>query len=90
MRLHGTLMPPRLSTNREATARPPTTTTVQRSTCVRATPMRPTALPPMRKYPAALRAYRRVLELDKNNQKAKANVTQIEDVYKQMGRPIPQ
>ena len=48
------------------------------------------SLPPMRKYPAALRAFRRVLELDKTNQKAKDNVTQIEDIYKQMGRPIPQ
>jgi tetratricopeptide (TPR) repeat protein len=47
------------------------------------------ALPPMRKYPAALRAYRRVLELDKTNKKAQDNVTQIEDVYKQMGRPVP-
>lgn len=48
------------------------------------------ALPPMRKYPAALRAYRKVLELDKANQKAKENVDQIEAIYKQMGRPIPQ
>ncbi len=48
------------------------------------------ALPPMRKYPSALRAYRKVLELDKSNQKAKENVTQIEAIYKQMGRPIPQ
>ena len=48
------------------------------------------SMPPMRKYPAALRAYRKVLELDKTNKKAKDNVTQIEDIYKQMGRPIPQ
>ena len=48
------------------------------------------SLPPMRKYPAALRAFRRVLELDKTDKKAKDNVTQIEDIYKQMGRPIPQ
>ena len=48
------------------------------------------ALPPMRKYPSALRAYRKVLEFDKNNQKAKENVAQIEAIYKQMGRPIPQ
>ncbi len=48
------------------------------------------ALPPMRKYPSALRAYRKVLEFDKSNHKAKENVTQIEAIYKQMGRPIPQ
>ena len=48
------------------------------------------ALPPMRKYPSALREYRKVLALDKTNQKAKANVDQIEGIYKQMGRPIPQ
>jgi len=48
------------------------------------------SLPPMRKYPSALRAYRKVLELDPRNQKAKDNVAQIEAIYKQMGRPIPQ
>ena len=48
------------------------------------------ALPPMRKYPNALRAYRKVLEFDKTNQKAKANIAQIESIYKQMGMPIPQ
>ena len=48
------------------------------------------ALPPMRKYPAALRAYRKVLEFDKTNAKAKDNIAQIEAIYKQMGRPIPQ
>ena len=47
------------------------------------------ALPPMRKYPAALRSYRKVLELDKNNAKAKGNIAQIEGIYTQMGRPIP-
>ena len=48
------------------------------------------ALPPMRKYPSALREYRKVLALDKTNAKAKANVDQIEGIYKSMGRPIPQ
>ena len=48
------------------------------------------ALPPFKKYPAALRTYRRVLEFDKNNQKAKDNITTIEGIYKSMGRPIPQ
>jgi len=47
-------------------------------------------LPPFRKYPAALRLYRRVLEIDKSNQKAKDNVAMIEGIYKSMGRPVPQ
>ncbi len=48
------------------------------------------ALPPNAKYPSALRSYRKVLALDKTNQKAKDNIAQIEAIYKQMGRPIPQ
>jgi len=48
------------------------------------------ALPPVQKYPGALREYREVLKLDKSNAKAKANIDQIEAIYKQMGRPIPQ
>ncbi|MEP7354678.1 MAG: tetratricopeptide repeat protein [Acidobacteriota bacterium] len=48
------------------------------------------ALPPNQKYPTALREYRKVLELDKANAKAKDNIGQIEAIYKQMGRPIPQ
>ena len=48
------------------------------------------AMPPMRKYPTALRGYRKVLEFDKTNQKAKDNIALIEGIYKQMGRPIPQ
>jgi len=47
-------------------------------------------LPPFRKYPAALRSYRKVLEFDKDNAKAKANIATIEGIYKQMGRPVPQ
>ena len=47
-------------------------------------------LPPMRKYPAALRAYRKVLDYDKTNAKATANIKTIEDIYKSMGRPVPQ
>lgn len=47
-------------------------------------------LPPFKKYPAALKTYRRVLEFDKNNQKAKDNITTIEGIYKSMGRPVPQ
>lgn len=48
------------------------------------------SMPPNRKYPGALREYRKVLELDKTNQKAKENVATIEGIYKSMGRPIPQ
>lgn len=47
-------------------------------------------LPPFKKYPTALRNYRRVLEIDKTNQKAKDNVSMIEGIYKSMGRPVPQ
>jgi tetratricopeptide (TPR) repeat protein len=47
-------------------------------------------LPPFRKYPAALRSFRKVLEYDKNHAKAKTNIATIEGIYKQMGRPIPQ
>lgn len=47
-------------------------------------------LPPFKKYPAALKTYRRVLEFDKNNQKAKDNIATIEGIYKSMGRPVPQ
>jgi tetratricopeptide (TPR) repeat protein len=48
------------------------------------------AAPPRVKYPTALRAYREALKYDKDNQKAKKNIVTIEDIYKQMGRPIPQ
>ena len=47
-------------------------------------------LPPFRKYPAALRAYRQVLTYDKANKKAATNIKTIEDIYKSMGRPVPQ
>ncbi len=47
-------------------------------------------LPPFRKYPTALKSYRRVLEFDKTNQKAKDNISMIEGIYKSMGRPVPQ
>ena len=47
-------------------------------------------LPPFKKYPAALKSYRRVLEFDKSNQRAKDNVAMIEGIYKSMGRPVPQ
>ena len=47
-------------------------------------------MPPFRKYPAALRSFRKVLEFDKENKKAKANIATIEGIYKSMGRPVPQ
>ena len=47
-------------------------------------------MPPFRKYPAALRAYRQVLTYDKANKKAATNIKTIEDIYKSMGRPVPQ
>ena len=48
------------------------------------------SLPPMRKYPAALRHYREVVKLDPKNKKAAENIAMIEGIYRQMGRPIPQ
>jgi len=47
-------------------------------------------LPPMRKYPAALRAYRKAVEQNPANKKAKENIATIEGIYKSMGRPVPQ
>ena len=46
-------------------------------------------LPP-RKYRSALKQFRRVLELDPNHAKATAERKMIEDIYRQMGRPIPE
>jgi tetratricopeptide (TPR) repeat protein len=46
--------------------------------------------PPRQRYPDALRAYRKAVENDKDNKKAKDNVALIEGIYKQMGRPVPQ
>lgn len=48
------------------------------------------ALPPRQKYPGALRAYRQVLQYDKENKKAHDGINTIEGIYKSMGRPIPQ
>jgi len=47
-------------------------------------------LPPKDKYKPALQRYRRVLELDPGNSEALANKKQIEDIYKSMGKPIPE
>lgn len=48
------------------------------------------AAPPRTKYPTALRTYRQVLTVDKDNKKAQENIATIEGIYKSMGRPIPQ
>lgn len=48
------------------------------------------SVPPRVRYPTALRAYREVLKYDKDNTKAQQSIATIENIYKQMGRPIPQ
>lgn len=47
-------------------------------------------LPPFRKYPEALRQFRKAVEYDAKNQKAKEHIATIEGIYKSMGRPVPQ
>ena len=47
-------------------------------------------LPPRQKYAPALRQYREVVAVDPANKDAKAKITLIENIYRQMGRPIPQ
>jgi len=47
-------------------------------------------LPPKVKYPNALKQYREVLKLDPNLQEAKDNAQQIIDIYKMMGREVPE
>ncbi len=42
------------------------------------------------RMPLALQHFRRVLELDSENQIALASIEQIESIYQQMGREIPQ
>ena len=49
----------------------------------------PQALPRV-KYRAALVDYRAALEADPTNAEAQTNKKQIEDIYKMMGRPVPQ
>lgn len=48
------------------------------------------ALPPRQKYRPALKQYREVLTYDPANKDAKAKISLIEGIYKQMGMPIPQ
>ncbi len=47
-------------------------------------------LSPRDKYRPALKYYRKVLEINPKNQEAAKNKKQIEDIYVQMGMPIPQ
>jgi hypothetical protein len=42
------------------------------------------------KYKAALKMYRQVLELDPQNKETIEKKTEIESIYKSMGRPIPE
>ncbi|MFZ4622028.1 MAG: tetratricopeptide repeat protein [Bacteroidota bacterium] len=46
-------------------------------------------LAPKVKYPNALRQYREALKLDPENKDAKENAQQIIDIYKMMGREVP-
>lgn len=47
-------------------------------------------VPPREKYPPALKHYRRVLTIDPSNQEADTNKAKIEEIYKLMGRPVPE
>ncbi|MEX0686375.1 MAG: hypothetical protein WD267_00640 [Balneolales bacterium] len=42
------------------------------------------------RMPSALRHFRRVLELDPNNARARAEAAQIESIYRSLGRDIPE
>lgn len=42
------------------------------------------------KYKAALKLYREALKLDPKNEEATNNSKMIEDIYKSMGRPVPE
>lgn len=47
-------------------------------------------LPPREKYRKSLKLYRDVLKTDPDNEEAKMNSQLIEDIYKSMGRPVPE
>jgi hypothetical protein len=47
-------------------------------------------LSPRVKYRTALKQFRRVMELDPSHQQAGTEKEMIENIYRQMGRPIPQ
>lgn len=46
-------------------------------------------LAPKEKYPRALRLYNEALKLDPKNKEATNNKQLIEQIYKQMGKPVP-
>lgn len=48
-----------------------------------------TSVPPVKRYPTALRTLRQAVKLNPKHPAAKADVKVIEDAYKSMGRPIP-
>lgn len=48
------------------------------------------ALSPKDKYPRALRVFREVASYDPESEDAKSNIKMIEDIYKSLGRPVPQ
>jgi len=48
------------------------------------------ALPPKEKYRGALKWYREALKVDPKNKEASNNKKMIEDIYKSMGREVPQ
>jgi cytochrome c-type biogenesis protein CcmH/NrfG len=48
------------------------------------------ALAPKDKYPKALGMFRDALEIDPDNALATKSITLIEDIYKGMGRPVPE
>jgi hypothetical protein len=48
------------------------------------------SLPPRVKYPGALKHFRHALALNPKHTKAAEERKMIEDIYKQMGRPVPQ
>jgi tetratricopeptide (TPR) repeat protein len=47
-------------------------------------------VPPKEKYRPALKYYRKVLAIDPKNEEAAVNKDKIEEIYTQMGLPIPQ
>ena len=46
-------------------------------------------LPPREKYRPALKFFRRVLDMEPNNEDAKINKEKIEEIYEMMGMEIP-
>lgn len=48
-----------------------------------------TTIPPAKRYPEALTLLRQAVTLDPTNKAAATDKKMIEDVYKQMGRPLP-